>query len=88
MKKISATKARNDFFNILGKGYLKKEKYIIYKSGIPLMVLSPYKEPSSAKKAKFNAEELLKAIKENKKDMKMISDSVEILRNLRLKNAY
>jgi len=33
---MSVTKARNDFFRIVKRSYLKKEAFLIEKGGIPL----------------------------------------------------
>lgn len=84
MKKINATKVRNNFFSILEDGYLKKEEYLIYKSGIPLMILTPY----VGENIKLNVEkDLLRNIKRNRESSKVGTDSVDTLRNLRKKSA-
>ena len=84
MKKMNATKVRNNFFSILENGYLKKEEYLIYKSGIPLMVLTPYVDENIKSDVK---KDLLKNIKRNRESSNVGTDSVNILRNLRKKSA-
>ena len=38
---MSVTKARNDFFRIVKRSYLKKEAFLIEKGGIPLSYILP-----------------------------------------------
>jgi len=86
MEKINATAARNDFFNILEKGYLDKRKYLIYKSGIPIMILSPYTKTIKRVAKNRTYSNLIERVRKNKLNMKEGSNSVKILRDLRRHN--
>ncbi len=77
---INATKARNDFFNLLKKSYLDKETFLIKKGDIPMAYLIPVTIADNKDKVK---KEVLKQAKELRKSMQKTSDSVDILRSIR-----
>ena len=41
IKRMTITKARNDFFRIVRQGYLKKEVVLVEKGGIPVSFIIP-----------------------------------------------
>ena len=41
IKRMTITKARNDFFRIVRRGYLKKEVVLVEKGGIPVSYIVP-----------------------------------------------
>jgi hypothetical protein len=41
IKRMTVTKARNNFFKIVRRGYLKKEVALVEKGGIPVSYIVP-----------------------------------------------
>lgn len=41
IQNISATEARNNFFNVLKESYLEKKRFLIKKGGIPMVYIIP-----------------------------------------------
>ena len=86
LKRITATKARNDFFNLLKKSFLEKQTFIIEKGEIPMVYLVPVSEIDFDQKAIFDqkaAIRLLKKLEKFRASMKETSDSVKLLREIR-----
>jgi hypothetical protein len=77
---INATKARNDFFNLLKKSYLDKKTYLIKKGDIPMAYLIPVTIADNKNKIK---KAILNRAKELRDSMQETSDSVDILRSIR-----
>lgn len=84
IQSISATKARNNFFNLLKKSYLEKKTFLIEKGEIPMVYMMPVDLVVSEKESKENKQlELLKEINKFRNKMKQTSDSVRLLRKMR-----
>lgn len=91
LQPISATKARNDFFNLLNRSFREKKGFIIEKSKIPVAFLIPANAANLMPDFPIIAEDnagLIQQLKQFHKTMKMTSDSVEILRQFRQDNYY
>lgn len=78
---LSATKARNNFFQLLDQAHLENKTFIIKKGNIPVAQISP---PSSKTQAKTNWKQLIKQSYTLRKSMNMTSNSVEMIRQDRL----
>ena len=86
IQRISATQARNDFFNLLKKSYLEKIPFLIEKGEIPMVYMIPINHSSMNKKNIFQnkaQEKLLYKLNKFKNSMKETSDSVILLREMR-----
>lgn len=86
IRKINATKARNDFFNLLKESVLEKQTFIIEKGEIPMAYLVPVSEMELNQSLNYGNEamrQLLKRLKRFRSSMKVTSDSVKLLREAR-----
>ena len=73
---VDASKARNDFFNILDSVYLNNKSFLIKKAGIPVAEISRPRISSKNKKifefagiwSDINTDEIINIIYEGRKD--------------------
>lgn len=86
-KKITATEARNNFFNLLKQSFLEKQIYLIEKGEIPMAYLVPVSGVSLGRKLDIkqrSLKELLEEINQLRDSMKETSDSVGLLKGIRV----
>ncbi len=83
LTRISATRARNDFFNLLKKSFLEKQAFIIEKGQIPMAYLMPVYEEELIKTGQRSEVKLLAELEKFRSSMKKTSDSVGLLRKMR-----
>jgi len=86
-KTINATEARNDFFNLLRESFLEKQPFIIEKGKIPMVFVVPVSESNWGEKITFRQKkvmQLLKSLGEFRGKMRETSDSVKLLREMRM----
>lgn len=85
IKHINATTARNDFFNLLKKNYLDKQIFLIKKGGIPMSFLIPANAEDLTRGLRLDkSTRQLDKLKTLRNSMAETSDSVSILRKVRL----
>jgi len=77
---VNATKARNDFFNLLQRSYLEKQTFLIKKGNIPMVYIVPVNAVESQEKKQLV---LLNRIKKLRNSIRQSSDSVSLLRKIR-----
>lgn len=86
IKRINATRARNEFFNLLKESVLEKQTFIIEKGEIPMVYMVPVSEIGLDRNLNYGSNDmmqLLKRLKRFRSSMKMTSDSVKLLREAR-----
>lgn len=81
IQNISATKARNNFFNLINNSYLKKQTYLVKKGNIPMVYVVPADSQEAQKQDQLA---LLDKIKKFHKTMPVTPDSVPMIREMRL----
>ncbi len=77
---INATKARNNFFNLLQKSFLEKQSFLVKKGNIPMVYLVPV---SIVGNQKISRQSLLAEINKLRESMGNTSDSVSLLGQMR-----
>lgn len=77
---INATKARNNFFSLLEKAFLEKQTYLIKKGKIPLVYMIPVNIVDDSGQRELK---LLTQINKLRESMKITSDSVSLLKEMR-----
>ncbi len=77
-KVISATTARNDFFNLIKQSYLKGKSFLVEKRDIPMVYIIPVNKVRDK-----NQPQLLSQINKLRNSMPETSDSVDLLREMR-----
>ena len=87
--KITATKARNQFFNIVQDAYLSKNSYLIEKNNIPMAYIVPVdtgfivdEQNTQSKRIKEQLD-LLDRTDKLRKGQKLHEDSVKTIRKMR-----
>jgi len=87
LQRIKATEARNNFFSLLNQSYFKKQSFIVEKGGIPMVyIISVNEDLPKGRKKLSRAEKnlrLLVRMEKFQKKMKVTSDSVLLLREMR-----
>ncbi len=93
LKRISATKARNNFFGIVQDAYLTKSPYLIEKDGIPMAYIMPFREDDVFQDDALTERQkeqlaLLDELSEFRKKQKVSSEnSTDLIRRLRLERS-
>ena len=77
---INATEARNNFFSLLEKSFLKKRSFLIKKGNIPMAYIIPV---SMVKDQKESQLALLERVGKLRESMVPTSNSVLLLRKIR-----
>jgi len=77
---INATKARNDFFNLLEKSFLKKRSFLIKKSNIPMAYIVPINVVEDQKESQLA---LLERVRKLRESMTPTTNSTSLLRKMR-----
>lgn len=86
IQRINATKARNDFFNLLKKSYLENKTFLIEKGEIPMVYMIPVDFSVKKDSPTFEQDQqliLLKKINKFRNSMKQKGDSVRLIRQIR-----
>ena len=78
---LKATKARNEFFNLIKESYLLRKVYIIEKDGIPMVYISPYNAEFS--NDNLTKDSLLLEIDKFRNSLTKTSNSVDLIREIR-----
>lgn len=86
IQRINATKARNNFFNLLKKSYLENKTFLIEKGEIPMVYMVPV-DFSVTKDSLASKQDqqlrLLRKINKFRNSMKQTNDSVGLIRQMR-----
>ncbi len=83
MKRINATKARNNFFQILNESYKENKTFLVEKSDIPVIYIVPATKDLLEKSKEDRQLAILKKIRKFRKSLSPTSDSVKLLREIR-----
>jgi hypothetical protein len=86
VEEINATEARNNFFILLKRSFLNKQKYLIRKGDIPMVYIVPvnYEDLKKAMPKKEKQMNILRQAAKLRKSMPKSSDSIKLIQEMRM----